>query len=110
MSKTGSSKTNRPSGTAPEPAGAPAQRIDRFLWYTRLAHDRDAAQELAERGVVRLNGRRVERAHASVRPGDVLTLPKGAQVLVIRVLSLPPRRGPAPEARLCYALLDPDSP
>lgn len=68
----------------------------------RLAQSRSSAQALAERGVIRLNGRRVERAHAAVRTGDLITLPHGAQVRVVRVMALPIRRGPADEAQGCY--------
>lgn len=86
---------------------APTQRIDRFLWFARLSANRSAAQALAERGIVRLNGRRVERAHAPVRRGDLLTLPLGDAVRVIRILELPARRGPAPEARTLYETIEP---
>lgn len=85
---------------------APTQRIDRFLWFARLTGNRSAAQALAERGIVRLNGRRIERAHAPVRPGDLLTLPLGERVRVIRILHLPVRRGPAPEATLLYEFIE----
>ncbi|MFT3964342.1 MAG: RNA-binding S4 domain-containing protein [Sphingobium sp.] len=85
---------------------ASSQRIDRFLWYARLAGNRSAAQALAERGIVRLNGRRIERAHAPVRRGDLLTLPLGHAVRVIRVLELPSRRGPAPEAQALYEFIE----
>ncbi|WP_443970383.1 RNA-binding S4 domain-containing protein [Sphingobium sp. CR28] len=92
------------------PAQAPAQqigagpslRIDKFLWFVRLAPNRSNAQALAERGVIRLNGRRVERAHAAVRVGDLITVPQGMHVRVVRVAALPVRRGPASEAQLCY--------
>lgn len=94
------------SGQAPLPASSPTQRIDRFLWFARLSANRSAAQALAERGIVRLNGRRVERAHVAVRPGDLLTLPQGDRVRVVRILALPARRGPAPEARLHYELIE----
>ena len=53
-------------------------------------------------GVARLNGRRVEKASAAVRAGDVLTLPLGEEVRVIRLRTLPARRGPASEAQACY--------
>lgn len=86
--------------------GPPSQRIDRFLWFVRLSGNRSAAQTLAERGIVRLNGRRIDRAHAPVRPGDLLTLPVGADVRVIRILALPARRGPAPEARAHYEFIE----
>lgn len=85
---------------------AASQRIDRYLWYARLAPNRSAAQALAARGIVRLNGRRIERAHVPVRRGDLLTLPLGAHVRVIRVIELPSRRGPAPEAQSLYEYIE----
>lgn len=83
-------------------AHAPALRIDKFLWFTRLAKSRTVAQTMAERGIMRVNGRRVERAHSAVRVGDLITLAQGDRIRVVRVLGLPGRRGPAREAQLCY--------
>lgn len=80
----------------------PGLRIDKFLWFARLASSRSAAQAMAQRGIMRLNGRRVERAHSPVRIGDLITLAQGSRIRVVRVVSLPHRRGPAPEARDCY--------
>lgn len=77
-------------------------RIDKFLWYTRLAKGRGQAQAMAEQGIMRLNGRRVERAHSPVRTGDLVTLVQGDRIRAIRILALPHRRGPAPEAQSCY--------
>jgi len=98
--------SGRPSESIAPPDAAPSQRIDRFLWFARLTGNRSAAQALAERGIVRLNGRRVERAHTPVRRGDLLTLPLGNAVRVIRIVELPGRRGPAPEARTHYELIE----
>ena len=80
----------------------PSLRIDKYLWFVRLVRSRSIAQKLAEDGHVRLNGRRVERAHAAVRAGDLITFPQGDKVRVVRVAALPARRGPAPEAQACY--------
>ncbi|MES2755443.1 MAG: RNA-binding S4 domain-containing protein [Pseudomonadota bacterium] len=80
-------------------------RLDVFLWYVRLAKTRSIAQGLAESGRLRIDGRRIERAHCPVRLGDTLTFPQGERVRVVRVLALPTRRGPAPEAQACYAEL-----
>ena len=88
----------------------PSLRIDKYLWFVRLAPDRASAQALAERGIIRLNGRRVERAHSPVRIGDLITLPHGNIVRVIRVERLPQRRGPFPEAQLCYSAITPGGP
>ena len=81
-------------------------RIDKLLWFLRLARTRGLAQTMTESGHLRLNGRRVERAHLKVSPGDVLVLMRGESVIAIEVLSLPSRRGPAPEAQACYRVLD----
>ena len=81
-------------------------RIDRALWHLRLAKTRTIAQALVATGHLRRNGERVLRASLELRPGDVLTLPARQGVQVIEVLSLPPRRGPAGEARACYRVLD----
>lgn len=81
-------------------------RLDRFLWFVRVVKKREWAQAMAEAGTLRIDGRRIERAAASVRVGDTLTFADHAgHVRVIRVLALPSRRGPAAEARACYAEL-----
>lgn len=81
-------------------------RIDKLLWYLRLAPTRPVAQAMAEDGHIRLNGRRVERSHVKVSVGDVLVVPIGAGVRVLELLVLPTRRGPASEAQACYRVLD----
>ena len=81
-------------------------RIDKLLWFLRLAKTRSIAQAMAEEGHIRVNGHRVDRAHRKIAAGDVLTLAKGASVLSIEVLTLPVRRGPAREAQSCYRVLD----
>lgn len=81
-------------------------RVDKLLWYLRLAKTRSVAQAMAEGGHMRLNGRRVDRAHQKIATGDVLTVPIGATVRVVEIMTLPVRRGPAPEAKACYRVLD----
>lgn len=82
-------------------------RLDKFLWFARLAKSRGFAQEVAEAGHMRISGRVVARAHTPVRIGDVLSFPLHGRVRVIRVEALPARRGPAAEAQLCYTDLSP---
>jgi ribosome-associated heat shock protein Hsp15 len=81
-------------------------RIDKLLWYLRLAKTRSIAQAMAEEGHIRLNGRRVDRAHQKVTAGDVLTVALGARVRVLELLALPEQRGPASEVQSCYRALD----
>lgn len=84
------------------PPAAPSLRLDKLLWHLRFAKSRSVAHAMVERGHIRLNGRRVEKASAAVRAGDVLTLPLGEEVRVIRLRTLPARRGPPREAQACY--------
>jgi ribosome-associated heat shock protein Hsp15 len=81
-------------------------RIDKLLWYLRFAKTRTIAQAMAEEGHIRLNGRRIDRAHQKVAAGDVLTLPLGSGARIVELLVLPQRRGPAAEAQGCYRMLD----
>ncbi len=81
-------------------------RIDKLLWFLRFTKTRGIAQAMVGQGHIRLNGRRIERAHQGVGIGDVLVLPLPAGVRVVEVLALPERRGPASEAQSCYRVLD----
>jgi ribosome-associated heat shock protein Hsp15 len=87
---------------------ADAMRLDRFLWWSRISASRNFARALAESGHFRIDGRRVERAHLPVRPGNVLAfVTHGGKVRVVRIETLPHRRGPPAEARDCYTELTP---
>ena len=77
-------------------------RLDKFLWFARIVKTRALAQALAEQGRIRIGGRVVDRAHAAVRVGDVLSFAQRGAVRVLRVESLPVRRGPPAEARALY--------
>lgn len=81
-------------------------RIDKLLWFLRLAASRSLARTWIEVGHIRLNSRRIDKPGAAVRVGDVLTLPTPGGVRVIRIEALPARRGPAAEAQSCYLALD----
>ena len=81
-------------------------RIDRFLHCIRLVKSRTLAQSVIETGHVRIDGRRVEKPSEAVRAGSVVALPLHGRTRIIKVLSLPARRGPASEARACYEEVD----
>lgn len=84
-------------------------RIDKFLWFARLAKTRSLAQQIAAGGHLRIGGRPIDRAHAAVHTGDVLSFPLNGKVRIIRIEALPSRRGPAAEAKTCYSDLSPVS-
>jgi ribosome-associated heat shock protein Hsp15 len=82
-------------------------RIDRYLHCIRLVKSRTLAQAVIDTGHLRIDGKRVEKPSDQVRVGDTIALPLNDQVRVLRVLSLPERRGPASQARTCYEELGP---
>jgi ribosome-associated heat shock protein Hsp15 len=81
-------------------------RLDKWLWCARFYKTRAIAAAACAKGHIRINGFRVEKAGREVRPGDVLTIPQGREVVVIRVLAGAIRRGPATEARTLYEAVE----
>lgn len=77
-------------------------RLDKWLWYARFLKSRTMASHLCEDGRVRVNRRRISKAHALIRVGDVLTFPQAKKIRIVRVRSLGRRRGPATEAATLY--------
>jgi ribosome-associated heat shock protein Hsp15 len=84
-------------------------RIDRYLHCIRLVKSRTGAQAVIDTGYVRIDGKRVAKPSEEVRVGSIIALPLNDRVRILEVLSLPIRRGPASEARLCYAELGIDA-
>ena len=84
---------------------APRERIDKWLWQARFYRSRALAQNATNSGRVRVNGQRVEKPGQGIKCGDVLTLPRGREVLVIRVIGFGQRRGPASEAAALYEIV-----
>lgn len=85
-------------------------RLDRFLWFARIAKSRSAAQAIAEKGTLRLDGRRIERSAAAVRVGSIIVFPLYGKVRALRVEALPKRRGPPAEAAQLYTPLETQAP
>ena len=89
---------------------ADRQRIDKWLFFARVAKSRTLAAKLAQGGHVRINGAKIAQASHDVKPGDVLTVTLERRVLVYKIVDCGTRRGPAPEARLLYEDLSPPPP
>ena len=81
-------------------------RIDRFLYFVRLAKSRTLAQAILAEGHARIDGRRVVKPSDEVRAGSIVALALSGRVRVIEVIGLPGRRGPAAEARSHYREID----
>ena len=82
------------------------QRLDKWLWCARFLKARADCARLVGEGLVRVNRQATDKPHAKIRPGDVLTVPLRGDVMVVRVVSLAGRRGPAVEARGLYAVVE----
>lgn len=80
-------------------------RLDKWLWFARFRKSRSLAADLCLAGRVRINRQIVQKPAAPVRVGDVVTVPVGAEIRVVRVEKLGERRGPPAEARQLYAEL-----
>ncbi|MCI5075153.1 RNA-binding S4 domain-containing protein [Oricola sp.] len=90
--------------------GAASQRIDKWLFFARVAKSRTLAAKLAQGGHVRVNGNKISQASQEIKPGDVLTVALERRVIVYKVVDCGTRRGPAAEARLLYEDLSPPPP
>ena len=85
-------------------------RIDKWLWFARMAKTRSLAARLCEAGLVGLAGTAVVKPHHLVRIGDRITVAQGRARRHVVVLALGSRRGPAAEARLLYDEPEPPVP
>ncbi len=85
-------------------------RADVWLWRARFFKTRSLAARIIEEGGVRLargpSRSPLDKPGRSVRPGDVLTFAQGPRFLAVKVEALGERRGPAPEARGLYSVLE----
>ncbi|MFU8898066.1 heat shock protein Hsp15 [Roseinatronobacter thiooxidans] len=88
----------------------PTLRLDKWLWQARFVKSRALASKLVEGPGVRVNANRIAKPAYAVGAGDVLTFAVGERVVVLRILALGTRRGPAPEARALYEDLSPPPP
>jgi ribosome-associated heat shock protein Hsp15 len=78
------------------------QRIDKWLFFTRIAKSRTLAQGWIEAGHVAVNGDKVRRPSADVKIGDRLEVATQEKHLIVVVKAAGERRGPYEEARLLY--------
>ncbi|HEX6993529.1 MAG TPA: RNA-binding S4 domain-containing protein [Gammaproteobacteria bacterium] len=76
-------------------------RIDRWLWCARFFKTRSLAADAVKGGHVRVNGQRAKPSR-DVKVGDTLEILQGGIEREVTVAAIPVRRGPAPEASLCY--------
>ncbi|MDR6819348.1 ribosome-associated heat shock protein Hsp15 [Neorhizobium sp. 2083] len=93
--------------TEKQPQSGSRQRIDKWLFFARMAKSRSIAQDLIRSNHVRVNGDLVSQPSAQVKPGDRIDLTLERRDLVLVVKAGGERRGPFEEARLLYEELSP---
>ncbi len=85
-------------------------RLDVWLWRTRFFKTRTSASEEIESHGARIERggqvRRIDKPSAMIAPGDLVSFANTGGPQLLRILGLPARRGPAPEAALCYERVD----
>jgi ribosome-associated heat shock protein Hsp15 len=84
-----------------------SQRLDLWLWHARLFKHRSDAQAVCQSRHLRLDGRIIEKAHAQVRPGAVISFAKQDRIIVVRVRAISDRRGSPVIAKTLYEDLSP---
>jgi ribosome-associated heat shock protein Hsp15 len=86
-------------------------RVDVWLWRARFFKTRSLAARMVEEGCIRLSRGGPEfdldKPSRLVRPGDNLVLIRDETRLAVRIEALGERRGPAPEARALYSVVQP---
>jgi ribosome-associated heat shock protein Hsp15 len=83
------------------------ERLDRFLFFSRVVKSRTLAQKVIEAGAIRVNSEKTDRTDHKVGSGDVLTMSLHGRILVWRILDPGTRRGPASEAQGLYEDISP---
>jgi len=77
-------------------------RLDKWLWAARFFKTRSMAREAVSGGKIHLNGNRAKPAKP-LNVGDELRIQRGEEELIVTVLGLSARRGPASVAQTLYA-------
>ena len=94
-------------GNGRTPGGPVTQRLDKWLWYARVAKSRTLAATLVTGGKIRVNRSKASKPSQPVKTGDVITSAAQARIRILRVKATGARRGPAEEARALYDELTP---
>lgn len=100
------------AGTDDETDDAPAggQRLDKWLWFARVAKTRTLSATLVTEGKVRVNGVKVSKPAHAVKAGDTLTVVMRQRMRVLKVMGLAARRGSADVAARLFEDQSPPPP
>lgn len=95
----------RRASSAPEADAS--QRLDKWLWFARVAKSRTLAAAAVTDGKIKINRVKADKPSQALKVGDVVTSRINRRIRVLRVAGLGHRRGPAAEAQELYEDLTP---
>jgi ribosome-associated heat shock protein Hsp15 len=84
------------------PVAAARQRLDKWLFFSRLVKSRTLAQDYIRSGQIRVNGERVNASSVQIKIGDRIEGTLSSRDIVVVMRDGGVRRGPAEEARRLY--------
>ncbi len=90
--------------------GAGAQRLDKWLWFARVAKTRTLSAALISEGKVRVNGVKVIKPAHTVKIGETVTVVMAQRMRVLKVAWMAERRGSADMAAQLFEDLSPVPP
>ena len=82
-------------------------RIDIYLYYIRIFKSRSIARKFVLTNRLRISGQVTQKPHKMISVGDVLTMTINDNLKILKVLDIPSRRGPYPEALNFYEDITP---
>jgi len=94
-------------GGETQSASGSRQRIDKWLFFTRMVKSRSLAQSHVQSGHVRINGERAVQPSQTVKIGDRVELQLDRRDIVLLVKLPGDRRGPFEEAQRLYENITP---
>jgi ribosome-associated heat shock protein Hsp15 len=89
---------------------AGAQRLDKWLWFARVAKTRTLSATLISEGKVRVNGVKVIKPAHTVKIGETVTVVMRQRMRILKVAGIGVRRGSADVAALLFEDLSPALP
>lgn len=89
-------------GSSEQPLESTRQRLDKWLFFARMAKSRSLAQSYIQSGHVKVNGAAIRQPSHMLKVGDRLEIGFERMDKVLVVKSSGTRRGPYEEARLLY--------
>jgi ribosome-associated heat shock protein Hsp15 len=96
---------SRPQDEASD--GIDGQRLDKWLWFARVAKTRTLSAALVSEGKVRINAVRIDKLAHTVRVGDTITIVMRQQMRILKVAGFAQRRGSAEVAARLFHDLTP---